>query len=135
MKKVLLVLMLGFLTVTFANANNYKLNDQAIDNLFASAQNVTFNEDGAIQFPGMSMPNAQLSEKTPVIAFIICTLVGNLGIHRLYMGTEVLTVIGYICTGGGCGVVVLVDWVMLIVGIIDNDISKYIDNPKFFMWL
>ncbi|OWY19836.1 TM2 domain-containing protein [Sphingobacteriales bacterium UPWRP_1] len=74
-------------------------------------------------------------DKNPVVAFILAWFLGSLGIHRFYLGTKTLTGIGYILTCGGFGIVALVDWVMLLIGLIDDDISKYIDNPKFFMWL
>ncbi len=50
------------------------------------------------------------------------------------MGTATLTGVGYILTLGGCGIVQLVDWVVLLIGAANNDIGKYEDNTKFFMW-
>ena len=45
-----------------------------------------------------------------------------------------MTGVGYILTCGGCGIVATVDWIVLLIGLINNDISKYVNNPKFFMW-
>jgi uncharacterized membrane protein len=44
-----------------------------------------------------------------------------------------MTGIGYILTCGGIfGIVPLVDFIVLIINI--DNISKYVNNPKFFMW-
>jgi hypothetical protein len=32
------------------------------------------------------------------------------------------------------GIVPLVDWIVLLIGLVNDDISKYEDNDKFFMW-
>ena len=51
------------------------------------------------------------------------------------MGTATLTGVGYILTLGGCGIVATVDWIVLLIALVNNEgISKYEDNPKFFMW-
>ena len=36
--------------------------------------------------------------------------------------------------GGIFGIVDLVDFIMLIIGTADNNITPYINNRKFFMW-
>ena len=62
-------------------------------------------------------------------------VIGYFGIHRLYLGTSPLNIVLYIVTGGGCGVVVAVDWIMLLLVILDKkDMGPYIDNPSFIMW-
>jgi TM2 domain-containing membrane protein YozV len=74
------------------------------------------------------------SNKDAIVAIVLDFFLGGFGVHRFYLGTEVMTGIGYILTCGGIfGIVPLVDFVVLI---IDNkDISKYVNNPKFFMWV
>ena len=67
------------------------------------------------------------------MALVLDFFLGGLGIHRFYLGTEVMTGIGYILTCGGIfGIVPLVDFIVLIINI--DNISKYVNNPKFFMW-
>jgi TM2 domain-containing membrane protein YozV len=82
------------------------------------------------------MPASSVAaSKDPVVAFILSTFLGGLGIHRFYMGTATLTGVGYILTLGGCGIVAFVDWVVLLIALVqDEGIGKYTDNPKFFMW-
>lgn len=139
MKKVFLIVLLSvcFLSVKQANASSYTINVQAVDQLF----------DQAIETSMISITNAELGsvgsnvsanlmpsgDKNAVVAIVLDFFLGGLGIHRFYLGTETLTGIGYILTCGGIfGIVPLIDFIVLI---IDNqDISKYVDNPKFFMW-
>lgn len=79
--------------------------------------------------------NPQL-KKDPVLAWLISFPVGVLGLHRAYLGTSARTVFLYIVTAGGFfGIVPMVDWILLMKGIQNNDISKYEGNRKFIMWL
>ena len=76
--------------------------------------------------------NQILTDDDPVMAFVLATVLGYLGIHRLYLGTEPIVVILYIITGGGCGIITLVDWIMLLMVLLDEkDLAPYIDNPNF----
>ena len=78
----------------------------------------------------------QLKEKDPVIAWLIAFPGGMLGLHRLYLGTNTQTIILYIATVGGVlGLVPMIDWILLLQGIQKGDISKYIGNKKFIMWI
>lgn len=138
MKKLLVLLfVVTFAAVSNLSAANYKLDNAKVDAMFETAQDAnmsvlaqTLNLDKGLT------ANAEFSasgEKNAVVAIVLDVFLGGLGIHRFYLGTEVLTGIGYILTCGGIfGIVPLID---LIVLIIDNeDISQYVDNSKFFMW-
>ena len=139
MKKIvtfLLLIMLAGLTVQ-AGASQYRLNETAINEMFDQAEVVDFYSAQGMgsMFDVTGAPTSFLSaEKNPGVAFALAWVIGYLGIHRAYLGTSTGTIVAYILTGGGCGVVWVVDWVVLLIGLIDDDISKYIDNPKFFMW-
>ena len=141
MKKLTLIfsfviLVCGF---SFGNTNQYRVNDQQIETMFAQAQQVNLPVMLGVQdlqsLP-VQVPPSELkkSSKDPMIAFLLAFFVGELGIHRLYLGTETLTFIGYLLTCGGCGIVSFVDWIVLLIGLVNDDIGKYVDNPKFFMW-
>lgn len=140
MKKVisLLVVILIGISTSFASGK-YSVNQTQIDDLFSNAVEIQSNHDfmtGDIE--GINMSNAQLTDgaKNPWVALALCWVVGCFGIHRMYLGTDMPKVLFlYLCTGGGCGVVVAVDWVILIMAAINNDISPYVDNPKFIMWM
>ena len=142
MKKLifsLLVAFCGFFAApAFASSSEYTVNDQAIEQVFASALEVA---PAASMMPvfnnalgDIAGTQAVVAEKNAVVAFILAWFLGYLGVHRFYLGTKTLTGVGYICTAGGCFVVSFVDTVLLLIGLIKDDISKYVDNPKFFMW-
>ncbi len=138
MKKAILLILL-VVAVAFvkqASAASYSIDEQAIDKLFATATEtsmISVNAGVLNALPSNISSVAMAPEKDAVIALVLDFFLGGFGIHRLYLGTETLTWVGYILTCGGIfGIVPLVDFIVLI---IDNkDISPYIDNPKFFMW-
>ncbi|MEI8112231.1 MAG: TM2 domain-containing protein [Bacteroidia bacterium] len=138
MKKLLLVIVLfaSVLCVKQANASSYSVNEQAIDQLFVNAVETSMTSVNTTDFSSLAtnVPMTVMAQqKDAIVAIALDFFLGGLGIHRFYLGTETMTGIGYILTCGGIfGIVPLVDFVVLI---IDNkDISKYVNNPKFFMW-
>ena len=135
-RRLFQILTIALFTFAFTavNAANYRIDDKALDQVFASAQTVSLSEIGASSIPGVGdiISPALAGDKDPLVAILLDIFVGPLGIHRFYLGTAPLTGIAYILTGGGCGVVWLIDLVVLVMNY--DDISPYIDNPKFFMW-
>lgn len=136
MKRFIQLLTIALFTITFTNVNaaNYQIDDKALDQVFASAQSISITEMGATTLPGLAdITSPAISyDRDPLVAILLDAFIGYLGVHRFYLGTEPLTGIAYILTGGGCGVVWLVDLIVLAVNY--DDISPYIDNPRFFMW-
>lgn len=120
-----------------ANAADYTINDDAIDALIESSVEVspisadfTMDMDAAVPSPASISSSA-----SPVGAFLLCTFLGGFGVHRHYMGTRPFMWAIYTFTCGGIfGIVPLIDWVFLIVGIVDDNIGEYCGNTKFFMW-
>ena len=55
------------------------------------------------------------SDKNKWVAFLLCLFTGILGFHRFYVG-KVGTGILYLCTAGLCGVGVIYDCVMILIG-------------------
>jgi len=138
MKKLLLVIVLfaSVLCVKQASASSYSVNEQAIDQLFVNAVETSMISVNATDLSSLAtnVPTTVMAQqKDAIVAIVLDFFLGGLGVHRFYLGTETLTGIGYILTCGGIfGIVPLIDFVVLI---IDNkDISKYVNNPKFFMW-
>jgi len=136
MKKPILVLItLMFSTIlSFGSAvDNYLIDDSKIDQAFSNAI-----EAPAFSFDDLSITSALTTtlpagNKEPAVALLLDFFLGGLGVHRFYLGTEVLTGVGYILTCGGIfGIVPLIDFVVLIINF--DDISRFVDNPKFFMW-
>ncbi len=128
----LLFLCFGLFSIQ-SEASIYHIDHEAVDQMFAQAEQVDMLAMNSMA-PMATTTTFVAQEKDPVIAFILAWFIGPLGIHRAYLGTSTGTIIGYILTLGGCGIVAFVDWVVLLIGMINNDISKYVDNPSFFMW-
>ncbi len=137
MKKFVLIAVLFSITALFAeqaNASKYSIDQEKVDVLFENAEEAQFNIFTEAALPGHPRlaPN-KVQGKDPMIAILLDFFVGYLGVHRFYLGTKPLTGIGYILTCGGFGgIMPLVDLIVLAIDY--DDISPYVDNPKFFMW-
>lgn len=153
MKKLLIAI--GFFAfVGVANANDntprsvdntteYTINDENVEALFTNSTDITFqsvaldaNATSISNLSGNPSPAAAFkggSSKSALVAILLDFFIGGLGIHRAYLGTKTFTWIGYILSCGGIfGLVPFVDLIVLAVNF--GDISKYVDNTKFFMW-
>ena len=135
MKKLVLTI-IAVLAVSFAaGAANYTMDESAIDAMIESCEEIApVSFQAAV--PSSPAPAAfSDGTKKAVTSFILCTFLGGFGVHRHYMGTSKGMWAAYTFTFGGIfGIVPFVDWVMLIIGMVDDDISEYIGNTKFFMW-
>jgi TM2 domain-containing membrane protein YozV len=141
MKKVLFLSMICLCSVCSfaASSNEYVINDQKVEQLFTGSADVSLTALSASTLVNAAGPNFsdaarfRASDKSFVAAILLNFFLGGLGIHRLYLGTATMTWIGYILTCGGIfGVVPLVDFIVLIIH--NDDMSEFVDNPKFFMW-
>jgi TM2 domain-containing membrane protein YozV len=115
--------------------SSFSLDEANLDAMFASAtENASaMNIDDVLALDVNSTQGK--GEKNAAVAFILAWVLGGLGIHRAYMGTSAGVVIGYILTCGGLGIVALIDWIVLLIALVDGgDISKYVGSKKFFMW-
>ena len=136
MKKFLLTLV-AVLAVSFAaNAANYTMDESSIDAMIESCEEVapvSFEAALPVQTPAAASLSS--GEKKAAVSFILCTFLGGIGVHRHYLGTSKFMWAAYLFTFGGIfGVVPFVDWVMLIIGLVEDDVTEYIGNTKFFMW-
>lgn len=119
-----------------ANAANYTIDESAIDAAIEAAVEVAPSAMEAVA-PSVTDPTISLGmDVQPILAFIFSAIpvTGWLAIHRMYMGTSVLAVVLNIVTGAGFGVVYVIDAVMLLLGVLDNNISKYCNNGRWLMW-
>ncbi|WP_372639366.1 TM2 domain-containing protein [Ancylomarina sp.] len=137
MKKFLFVVAFICTMFTFSNveASSYHINDAKIDVLFEKASTtimMNLNEMSS-NLMATSTLNSTVKAKDPLLAIVFDFFLGGLGVHRFYLGTKVMTGIGYILTCGGFfGIMPLVDLIVLAINY--DDISQFVDNPKFFMW-
>jgi TM2 domain-containing membrane protein YozV len=136
MKKYLffsLVITVALMICNNVHATGYVTDDGRIDALFNAAPETAMASLPVGPLASTSNLSLAPSEKTAPVALLLDFFLGGLGVHRFYLGTEVLTGVGYILTCGGIfGIVPLIDFVVLIINL--DDISPFIDNPKFFMW-
>ena len=131
------VLLTGICMILLSNVSYgsaYKADDSSIDAIVANAVEISaLDYVSAHDFHGA---DAMLSaDKNGWTAFVLSYFVGYFGIHRHYLGTKGSMWALYTFTCGGIfGVVAAVDIVVLFIGAIQKDISKYVDNRKFIMW-
>jgi TM2 domain-containing membrane protein YozV len=127
--------LIAVLAIAFsANAANYTVDDSAIDALIEASVEVSPLE----LMPEAAVPAAAslaAGSPSPVASFLLCTFLGGFGVHRHYMGTRPWMWAIYVFTGFGIfGIVPLVDWVMLLIGLVDDNIGQYCGNTRFIMW-
>lgn len=147
MKKLLSIafcVMLLVVSKSYAtSAAEYFVDDQAIESVLnagdqidlASATEATSQLSDLFNGASNNLPTKTLAEKSPAVAFVLAWVLGVLGIHRAYLGTAGGVIVGYILTCGGLGIVALIDWVVLLIEVIDEKkFDQYVDNKKFFMW-
>ena len=134
MKKFIFSLIAVLAVTLSASAANSQVDDDAIDALIESSAEVSPLD----LLPAAAVPAAaSLSSGSaePVASFLLCTFLGGFGVHRHYMGTRPWMWAIYTFTGFGIfGIVPFVDWIMLLIGLIDDDISQYCNNTRFIMW-
>jgi TM2 domain-containing membrane protein YozV len=136
MKKILIMFFVVCVAFTSqAASSDYYIDDNQVETVLEESVQVTFNA-GEIQFENMmNASSVQASDPNPWVAFALAWVVGALGVHRVYLGGRGILILFYIITCFGIfGIVPLVDWVVLLVGAINDDISKYVNNDSFFMW-
>jgi TM2 domain-containing membrane protein YozV len=147
MKKTIILSSMLFMSVcakSFASTSEYVIDDATVETTLNSgvqvaslitSMDVTTSSTNVLAAMTNNLPTATVSGKDATVAFVLSWFLGFIGVHRFYMGTATLTGVGYILTLGGCGIVATVDWVVLLIALINKEgISKYEDNPKFFMW-
>ena len=132
MKKLLLTLAVALFAICSASANNYVANDAAIDALVNNSVEMVIDLDAAM---APAAPAAAVSSKNPVVAAVLGWVLGWPGVHRYYLGTAPWMILPYFLTGGGFGVVYVVDAVLITIDALENRINPaYLNNERIIMW-
>lgn len=131
---LLMVVSFGFLFANQVKASSYHLDENALDQLFDNAVETSMlNNDATMSTSSASMSDYEVDGKDPIVAIVLDFFFGGLGVHRFYLGTETMSGIAYFLTCGGfVGIVPLIDLIVLAINY--EDISPFVNNPKFFMW-
>ncbi len=135
MKKFFLCLVAVLGLGLAANAANYTVDEQSIDAMIENATEVT---PMTLAAADNSFTDATLKigpAPQPIVAFILSLVpvTSWLAVHRMYLGTSPLAVVLNIVTGSGFGIVYVLDWVALLLGVLDNNIGQYVNNPHWIM--
>ena len=139
MKKLVLSV-IAVLAIAFsANAANYKVDNNAIDNIIENATEVVALE---VSTPAAALPAIAPKKAGDVnltTAFILSWFLGEFGVHRHYMGTSGWMWLIYTVTAGGLGIVWGIDTLLLFLDLIKvgegGYLKKFINNEKFIVWL
>lgn len=134
MKKLILCLVAVLGLGLAASAANYTIDEQSIDAMIEMAEEVS---PAMMEAEGVSDVSIHLGNGAqPIVAFLLALVpvTGWLAIHRMYMGTSILAVLLNIFTGAGFGIVYVIDWVVLLIGVLDNNIGQYCNNGRWWMW-
>lgn len=75
----------------------------------------------------MSEVQFEKSEKSWMVAFLLCFFLGVYGIHRFYLG-KTGTGIAMLLTGGGCGIWTLVDFFTMLFGTVTDKDGKVVSR-------
>lgn len=132
MKKLMLTLAVALFAICSASANNYEVNDAAIDALVDNSIEMVMEAAPAGDMISLS------SSKNPVVATALSVIpfTNWLAIHRYYLGTKAWMGLVYALTGSGFGILYVVDSVVLVLDLIEsNSINgTYMNNGKVLMW-
>lgn len=89
--------------------------------------------EGQLRLKSIFQNGAALQAENPrLVAICLNITLGLFGMHRMYLGTDLVVPVAYTFTIGGGGVLWLVDLVLLIT---TKDITTFFNNPHMFMWV
>jgi len=119
-----------------ASTAEYIIDDQAVEAVFQNGVQLSAAQllDN-LQIADITNQTEIKADRQPVVAFLLAWFLGPFAIHRVYLGGTAVLIPAYIFTCFGIfGIVPFVDWIVLLIGVVNDDIAKYEDNDKFFMW-
>lgn len=124
----------SFLLIVILSGFHYSCSGQTRSKLHSTFGSIFFKETSSNTYSlrhAFSVNDTTREENPRVVAIILDITLGILGMHRLYLGTDLKVPIFYTLTLGGGTILWLVDLGLLI---FSNDIKKFMNNPRLFMW-
>jgi hypothetical protein len=134
MRKITLIFAMMFGCVFLGTANNYRIDEQSLEQTFATSTEVTFEQMFASEmmmqaFNGSSADAAKTRGGYLVRAFFC----GGIALHRYYMGTTRGGMWAmYFCIPVVGGVTACVDFWWAVFE--DDAYTKYANNDKYMVW-
>ena len=84
-------------------------------------------DENVVETSGTEAAASGASDKKRLPVFLLCLLVGPLGVHRFYVG-KIGTGVLWLLTGGVFGIGALVDLIMIIIGSFTDKEGRKIDE-------
>lgn len=121
------------LVISFILATTFAAHAQRARDIESFAGRIFFKETNEGEYRMRHLFAGEGGTENPrLVAIALDISLGLFGMHRLYLGTDLLVPITYTFTmGGGC-VLWLVDLGLLI---FSKDLKPYMNNPHVFMWV
>ena len=126
MRTIAFIIILSFLQLSAVSQVRERLNSAFGKVFFQETEENTFSLKSRF-----FSSDSTMRENPRLVAIILDITLGVLGMHRLYLGTDLKVPVFYALTLGGGGILWLIDLGMLIAV---KDIEPFLDNPRLFMW-
>lgn len=126
MRTIAFIIILSFLQLSALSQVRERLNSAFGKVFFQETEENTFSLKSRF-----FSSDSTMRENPRLVAIILDITLGVLGMHRLYLGTDLKVPVFYALTLGGGGILWLIDLGMLIAV---KDIEPFLDNPRLFMW-
>jgi len=125
-RTIAFIIILSFLQLSAVSQVRERLNSAFGKVFFQETEENTFSLKSRF-----FSSDSTMRENPRLVAIILDITLGVLGMHRLYLGTDLKVPVFYALTLGGGGILWLIDLGMLIAV---KDIEPFLDNPRLFMW-
>jgi hypothetical protein len=138
MKKIIFTFCLALLGVATFASNNYKLNENQVDAMFAQSTDQTASSFAAMDLASSNSLNLQAAGDGSKSGYLLrAFFCSSIGLHRLYMGignqSKGKMIAYYLCIPVWGGLVGCVDFWSVIFK--SDKLSSYSNNEKFCVFL
>ncbi|MBL4709088.1 MAG: TM2 domain-containing protein [Flavobacteriales bacterium] len=118
-----------FLIIVFGISTFSAFASQKVDISILPQQDILKSVELALENDATSVTQPKFKK---LKAVLLAVFLGHFGVHRIYLGTAANVPVVYSLTlGGGFGLLPLLDIVAILT---TEDLDKYTNNDKVFMW-